>query len=168
VGRVHGAKRLPGGGVRMRLAAREREVLRSLPDQLRPLLAGEVDVEGLGDRLYPSAYPEDPLAELEYRELAQDEVVSWRVGALDTFAETLERGEDGRLGWSVELTPEEAEAWLSALNDARLTLGVLLGIVEEGDWEGGPDEDNPSSMVLAYLSWLQEDLIVALMGSLEG
>jgi hypothetical protein len=167
VGRVHGARRLPKGGVRVRLASREREVLRSLPDQLRPLLAGEVDVEGLRDRLYPSAYPEDPLAELEYRDLAEGEVVSWRVGAMDTFAETLERGEEGRLGWSVELSPEEAEAWLSALNDARLTLGVLLGIVEEADWEGGADEDNPSSVVLAYLSWLQEDLIGALMGGLQ-
>jgi hypothetical protein len=171
VARYHGVRRLDGGGVRVRLSHREREALRSLPGQLRPLLTGEQDVDTpqgpLRDRLFPRGY-DDPLAEMEYRELVGSSLVDERVAALDEFARTLESGDDKRLWWTLELDADEAAAWLSAVNDARLTLGMLLGIESEGQWEGGPDPEDPTSVMMFYLGWLEEELVHALMGGLGG
>jgi hypothetical protein len=162
---LHGVRRLDGGGVRVRLSAREHEILSSLPDQLRPLLGGKGDGEAelrVRARLFPPAY-EDRLAEEDYRDLVGAGLSEERLAAVETFARTLARGSGGRLGWSADLTADEASAWLSATNDARLTLGVLLGITTEAEWEAGPDHANASSILLYYLGWLQEELIAALL-----
>lgn len=170
MGLLGGVRRLPGGGVRVRLSSRERDLLRSLPAQLRPLLSGSQDlVTGSGsarDRLFPPAY-EDPLDELEYRELVGSQVSEERLAALEDFARTLEGGSTRRLSWMTDLTSEEADAWLSALNDARLTLAMIVGVKEERDWEQGPNRSDPSSVALFYLGWLQEELLAALMGRLD-
>ncbi|HVM13700.1 MAG TPA: DUF2017 family protein [Egibacteraceae bacterium] len=166
MGLVHGVSRLPGGGVRVRLTARERTLLRSLPEQLRPMLAGEAGPPKVRDRLFPPAYPE-PGDESEYRDLVGESLVEERLARLEAFATTLDAGQGGRLAWTVELSPDDAHAWLSALNDARLTLGVLLGIDDESQWERGPDDANPSAMALYYLGWLQEQLLAALMPGLD-
>lgn len=166
MGLVHGATRLPGGGVRIRLSARERSLLASLPGQLRPLLSGQAEAGAVRDRLFPRAY-EGADEESEYRDLVGESLVEERIERLEAFASTLDAGHGGRLGWTVELSSDEAHAWLSALNDARLTLGVLLGITEESQWEGGPAHDDPSAVALYYLGWLQEQLLAALMSSLD-
>ncbi len=64
------------------------------------------------------------------------------------------------------LTSDEADAWLRAVNDARLVLGTRLDISEDFDWDGfGFDETTPRAPELAlysYLSWLQEQLVEAM------
>jgi hypothetical protein len=160
----HGVRRLPGGGVRVKLGNRERDLLRSVPDQLRPVLTGEVETDAR-KRLFPRAYHDDE-ADEEYRDLVGESLVAERVERLEAFARTLDEGHEGRLWWSVELSADDAHAWLSALNDARLTLGVLLGITDESQWEQGVDQSNPSAVALAYLGWLQEELLRALMETL--
>lgn len=162
---THGIRRLSGGRIRIRLSARERELLRSLPDQLRPLLTGQLDVAGVSRRLYPDAY-DDLQAEAEFRELIGSSLVDERVGKLNAFAETLDGGSMGRLGWTLDIDAEQAEAWLSAVNDARLVLGAVVGIDDEERWDGGPDEQDPNSVALYYLGWLQEELVGALTGAL--
>jgi hypothetical protein len=82
------------------------------------------------------------------------------------FAETLERGKESGRTWVVDLDPDEAALWLAVVNDSRLALGALLGVASEGHWEDGPDPDNPASMLLWYLGWLEEGLVQAMMGSL--
>lgn len=167
---THGIRRLPGGGIRVRLSGRERDLLRSLPDQLRPLLAGERDVVTdagrLSDRLYPSAY-DDPLDELEYRELIGTSVSSERLAAVEAFARTLDGGTARRLTWSTHLDADEAHAWLSALNDARLTLAMVVGVTDESVWDRGPSTGDDRSLALYYLGWLQEQLLAALSGTLQ-
>ena len=154
-----------GGGVAVRLTRRERELLRSLPGQLRPLVSGEEQAPSVSSVLFSRGYADDEL-EAEYRSLAGDDIVAQRVGALDAFAATLEGGTE-RLGvWRRELDAEEAGAWLSAVNDGRLVLAALLGITEEAQWEGGPADDNPAGIVLNYLGWLQTELVDALMAAL--
>ena len=153
------------GGLVVRLPVRERDLLRSLPDQLRPVLAGEQTAPAVTDRLYPRGYDDDAL-EREYRDLIGSDLVTERVAALDAFAETLAGGTVSRGRWSTTLDADAAGAWLSAVNDARLVLGQLLGITTESEWEGGPDPDEPSSVVMYYLGWLQEELVAALMGAL--
>lgn len=169
----HGATRIDDDTVRIVLTARERQLLRSLPEQLRPLITDEGDgaAEGEGEanearaRLFPAAY-EDPTQEAEYRELVQDSLSEERAAAVDTFAETLEGGEEGSSEWAVTLSDEQTGAWLSAVNDARLVLSSLLGITSEEQWEQGPDEENPASVALYYLGWLEEELVASLAGGL--
>jgi hypothetical protein len=167
---LHGIRRVGDGRYRVRLGAHEHDLLRGLPAQLRPLLAGEQDVvtpQGhVSDRLFPNAY-EDPLDELEYREMVGSALSSDRLKAVDDFAATLERGSTRRGSWSVELDAEEADAWLSALNDTRLTLAMVVGITDESAWSVGPDRNDPSSVALHWLGWLQEQLLAALAGTLE-
>lgn len=162
---VHGVRRLPGGGVRVRLSSREREILRSLPDQLRPVLAGDEDPHQVRARLFPPAY-DDPVEEDEYRQLIGEGLVEERMAAVDAFARTIEGGRMGRLTWTVELSADEAEAWLSTVNDVRLLLASVVGIASEDEWEIGPDRRDPASVILWYLGWLEEELVAALMGGL--
>ena len=105
-------------------------------------------------RLFPTAH-EDPEREGEYRELTRGQLVTGRQRSL----EVLEATADSRL-----LTPEEADAWLRALNDARLVLGTRLDITEDYDWDA-LDTTTPRAPELAlyaYLSWLQEQLVEAM------
>ena len=163
-----GVRRLPGGVFRVRLSTRERDLLAALPAQLRPLLSGASDLATptgrVTDRLFPSAY-DDPLDELEYRDLVGTQIGEDRLAAVEDFARTLEGGTTRRSTWTAELTGEQAEAWLSALNDARLTFATVLGVTDESAWEHGPDRRNPTSVALHYLGWLQEELLGALSGT---
>lgn len=163
---VHGVARLPEGGIRVRLTARERALLRSLPGQLRAVLSGGGDAGAVRARLFPRAY-DDAEDESEYRDLVGESLVEERLQRLEAFAGTLDAGTGGRWSWTVELSGEDAHAWLSVLNDARLTLGVLLGITDEAQWERGPEEDDPSAVALYYLGWLQEQLLAALGPALD-
>ena len=153
------------GGVEVRLSVRERDLLRSLPGQLRPLLDGSQASDEITERLFPAGY-DDPELEREYRDLVGSDIVDQRMAAMEAFAKTLEGGTTTRGRWSASLDAESAAAWLSAVNDARLILGGLLGITEESQWEDGPDDDNAASVVMYYLGWLQEELVAALMGAL--
>jgi hypothetical protein len=68
-------------------------------------------------------------------------------------------------GGRFELTEEEANAWIAAVNDIRLTLGVMLEIGPEGP-ERLPG-DHPLAVhfdVYQWLTVLQEYLVLALMG----
>ena len=153
------------GGVTVNLSQRERDLLRSLPEQLRPLLSGELPAPTISATLFSRGYDDDEL-ESEYRSLAGDDIVAQRVSALDAFAESLEGGAVTRGRWRAELDGETAAAWLSAVNDGRLVLGALLGIVDESQWESGPSDDNPASVVMHYLGWVEEELVQALMTTL--
>lgn len=166
--RRHGVRRLPSGGVRVTISQREREALASLPAHLRPIVSGEADdpvSTELRARFYPPAY-DDAERDAEYHELAADELIAGRVDSLDLFTESLEQEAGSGVSWSVELTPEQAQAWLAVCNDARLMLAGIVGIESEEQWEAGPDPADPASLLLWYLGWLEEELVTAMMGSL--
>jgi hypothetical protein len=69
-------------------------------------------------------------------------------------------------GGRFELTEDAANAWIAAVNDIRLALGTMLDIRA-----GGPDrlpDDHPMAPhldVYQWLTFLQEYLVLALMGS---
>jgi Domain of unknown function (DUF2017) len=169
--RLHGIRRLEGDGVRVRLSTRERDALRMLPGQILPVLTGDHELGAPGspirERLFPPAYANDPLADMEFHEMVGDGIVDTRVNAFRTFARTLDQGVTRRLLWTIDLDFEEAAAWLSAVNDARLTLAMIVGIRSEDEWERGPDPRDPRSVMLYYLGWLEGELVTALMGELE-
>lgn len=158
-----GISRTPDG-FEVRIPRAERAVLADLPGFLRAVLRGEVRPE-LARRLFPPA-SEEPEVEQEYRDLVGDDLREQRLAAVDRFAATLDAGRAQRRLWVVHLDDEEAHAWLSTLNDLRLVLAPLAGVVSEEAWDAGPDAGSPESVMLYHLSWLQEELLAALMSGL--
>ncbi len=74
------------------------------------------------------------------------------------------RSATSRGGWS--WTPEQAQAWLGALNDSRLVLGERLGVTEdlEALVESLAEDDPRLPLLWVYdrLTYLQESLVQAL------
>jgi len=143
-------------GYRLRLPPEERELLRSLPGQLRQVM--ETDDPSLR-RLFPPAYPEDDKADDEFRRLMREELLEGKLAALRVVEETADAD---------HLTAEQLEGWLGALESLRLYLGTQLDITET-TYEEELDPDDPNAPALAlygYLSWLQEEAVAALSASL--
>jgi hypothetical protein len=157
-------KRIGRDRFRVRLGAEEVAILRGLPDQLRSVLAqGEADP--VLERLFPPAYlePEDAERDTDYRRLVHDDLLKEKLANLEVVTSTLARGSTSVRRWSVDLSQDEAMAWLGVLNDLRLALGVRLGITE--DFDGEVDESDPRAPglhLLSYLGWLEEHLVEAL------
>ena len=146
----------PGGGVTVVLPDVERELLQQLRAELVALLETEPGDPSL-ERLFPPAY-EDKRADREYRKLMGDELLAGRRRALDVLEATA--GQE-------QLSAEEAESWLTALNDLRLVLGTRLD-VQEDTFLNGLDLKDPRAPELAvysYLTWLQDALISAVSAS---
>jgi Domain of unknown function (DUF2017) len=157
-------KRIGTDRVRVRLANDEVAVLRGLPDQLRTVL-GEGEDEPVNRRLFPPAYLDvaDIEHDAEFQRLMHDDLVAEKLTNLDLVTGTLARGTSSVRRWTVELTDEEATAWLGVLNDLRLALGVRLDITE--DFDGDVDDSDPRApalRLLSYLGWLEEQLLEAL------
>ncbi|MFC8047303.1 DUF2017 domain-containing protein [Nocardia sp. NPDC057353] len=66
-------------------------------------------------------------------------------------------------GGKVTLSPEQADAWLTALNDVRLALGTVLEIDADTPEELEPgDPRAPHLDVYHWLTWMQDSLLSAL------
>jgi hypothetical protein len=157
-------KRIGRNRFRVRLGAEEIAVLRSLPDQLRSVLA-QREADPVLERLFPPAYlePEDAERDTDYRRLVHDDLLKEKLANLEVVTSTLARGSTSVRRWTVDLSEDEAMAWLGVLNDLRLALGVRLGITE--DFDGDVDESDPRAPglhLLSYLGWLEEHLVEAL------
>jgi Domain of unknown function (DUF2017) len=143
-----------GGGIRLRLPDDERELIGLLCDELRGRVEDERDHPDLR-RLFPPAHADDPEAEDAYRRLVRSQLDSGRERAIATVQSTVRND---------VLSTEDAESWLTVLNDLRLVLGTRLNVTEEMSFE--LDRNDPAAADLAvygYLSWLQEQLVEALM-----
>ena len=67
-------------------------------------------------------------------------------------------------GGTVRLDLEQAEAWLSALNDVRLALGTALDVTEETPDELPPDDARAGHLgVYHWLTYIQESLVQTLL-----
>ncbi len=112
-------------------------------------------------RLLPDAYRDDTEAAGEFRRFTEQELRSGKLAAAQTVLDTLPE-EGGR----VELTEEDGQVWLRALNDVRLALGVRLDITE--DTAQRTQDLDPADSRAAYLwvydwlTYLQETLVRAL------
>ncbi len=149
-------RRVGPGRYEVSLAAEERELLGSLVDQLRTLLAETTDDPSV-KRLFPTAYHEDPERDREYQQLARDELLEHRLASLDTTTKTLE---------ATELDRASLTAWMGAVNDLRLVLGTRLDVSEDGDPPALDDPEAPAFAVYAYLTELLDGLVDALADGL--
>ena len=115
-------RRLKAGGFAVHLPADVRRELSELGGQLLQLVS-ELDPsdDPAVARLYPPAYPDDPLQNLDYERVAYDGLRDGRIEA----ARTLQRTAKAK-----RLTEEELLAWMGSANDLRLVLGTRLGVTE--------------------------------------
>ena len=133
---------------------RDPTLRRLLPDFHNP-----EDPDGRDDEAAPAGDTPDRL-NAALRSLHEPEIIDAKRLAAQQLLDTLP--DDGR---RFELTEEDANAWVAAVNDIRLTLGVMLEIGPEG-----PDRlpaDHPLAVhfdVYQWLTVLQEYLVLALMG----
>jgi Domain of unknown function (DUF2017) len=191
---VQGFRRMRRGGVSARFAASQAGIIRTLVSQVAELVgepegpAGQPDPGGPADpgnppgelagllggtapaappddpvlaRLLPDAYRDDNEAAGEFRRFTEQELRSGKVAAAQTVLATLPES-----GGRVELSEEEAQVWLRALNDVRLALGVRLAITEDfaqrvEDLDPG-DPRSAYLWVYDWLTYLQETLVRAL------
>ncbi len=147
-------KRNKDGTLRLRLSVEERQTLQDLPKQLKELLNS--DDESL-KRLFPPAYQDDIAQEIEYQQLMREDLLASHLQNLEILEQTID---------AESITEEQAFVWLKALNEIRLVIGTRLDITEDSldELQNLPSTD-PSLMGLAiynYLSWLQEQIVIAL------
>jgi Domain of unknown function (DUF2017) len=174
-----------GGGVRAALAPAEASLLRSLVGQVITLIAPDGPPRGPTDdpldwdvleagmehpqisddpvlaRLLPDGYRDDPEAAGEFRKYTESGLRSAKQQAAQEMLDTLPES-----GGKIQLTPDQAQAWLKALNDVRLALGVRLGVTEEFEEQWGrlraDDPQWAAYEVYAWLGAVQESLVQAL------
>jgi hypothetical protein len=166
------------GGVSIKLDAGEVSILRSLVAQVLDLVepgeTGEDPLEkalgiGLGTagipsdpvlaRLFPTAYSDDEKAATEFRRYTEASLREGKRADAQTMLETTAPGQ-------VQLTGEQAQAWLRSLNDVRLALGTRLEVTEEVHLaiEEMTEEDPryPAFVTYDWLTYLQDSLVRAL------
>jgi hypothetical protein len=180
---VNGWKKTGRGGKARLIGtfdAQEASILRGLVGEIRQMLAGRTadnpadELAVLtGMRTGPSTRPDDRVlarllpdfttedADLAagLRSLHEPELIEAKDAAAALVLETLPA-----TGGRIELTPELADSWLTALNDVRLALGTALDVSEDM-----PDDlplDDPRSAHLGVYHWLtfvQDALVQARM-----
>lgn len=139
----------------VRLGKHERSLLVELVRQSRTLLETEdPSSDPAVARLFPAAYRDDPLRNLEYETSLGGAPRSGKLQALDT----VERTANARA-----LSEEDFLTWLGVVNDLRLVLGTRIEVTEESTEEdfaaGGPRD---AYHVYQFLGWVQQEMLFAL------
>ena len=149
-------RRQRDGRYRIDLERWERDLLRTLPGQLRDLL--ETDDPAL-ERLFPTAYlgddEETRARNEEYRRLMRGDLLSTKLSSLDVLEATVD---------AEHLDEEQLVAWMRSINDVRLVLGTRLDVSEDMDDEPFADDDPRAGAygLYQYLGFLQEWIVRAL------
>ena len=149
--------------------ADEVRVLRKVASEVVGLLTDGFDHDDpVVGRLFPDIYPRDPADSAEFRHYTEGDLKTAKIDQAGAVLAALPAGTGGE----VRLDGEAAEAWLRALNDARLAMGVRLDVKSDTDLGGELDDAvlrDPTSnrvfqlSVYAYLGYLQESLLNALL-----
>jgi len=133
-------------------------MMRSVPEQLRSLLDGDLDAPDLR-RLFPPAYEDDAERQTEYRSLTVDDLAERRREALRVVEETVD---------AEELSEEQLAAWLGVVNDVRLVLGTRLDVTEDSYMHPLPEDDPRFAQfaLFSYMGFLEENIVEALASAL--
>jgi hypothetical protein len=113
-------------------------------------------------RLFPSAYADDEPAATEFRRFTESDLRAGKRAAASDALVSLQPLLAG--GGKLVLDRDQADAWLSWLNDIRLVLGTRLEVTEDLD-EDDLDPEDPRAHVLqvyGWLGWLQDSLLSCL------
>lgn len=92
------------------------------------------------------------------RGLHEPEIIDAKLAAAQVILQTIPES-----GGKVLLTPEQADAWLSAINDIRLALGTNLGIEAETPDEIDRSDPRAGQLdIYHWLTWIQDSLVQVL------
>jgi hypothetical protein len=141
---------------RVRLSPQERDAVATFVTQLRQLLTSEdPSSDPAVARLFPAAFPDDVMANLEYEQGHGHELLLAKLEALDTVEATM--GKD-------EITEDELLAWLGSLNSIRLVVGTRLDLTEDSNERDFGDDEQAAGLfeMYRYLTWLEGWIIEAL------
>ncbi|GLZ31142.1 hypothetical protein Lesp02_33300 [Lentzea sp. NBRC 105346] len=171
-----------------RLDRQEAAVVRGLVSQIQDMLLARAEeapqdelAELTGIRTGPSTAPDDPIlgrllpdfhrldpdapdpAEVDsaaaLRSLHEPELLDAKTGAAEVVLSTCAPD-----GGEIRLRIDQAEAWLSSLNDVRLALGTALDVTEDMPEELPPEDPrSPHLGVYHWLTWVQDTLVDAMM-----
>lgn len=137
----------PPAGIAMR---------RMLPDMHRQ----DADKQDSGGQDGGAEHGERSSRELNsaMRSLHEPEVLAAKEGAGRAFLESLPEH-----AGEVVLALDEAQSWVAALNDLRLTLGSILGVSQDTPDQLPPGHPHAAQLgVYHWLTVLQESLLIAL------
>lgn len=153
--------RRKGRGFAIELGDDESAIVRRLTGELRALLADDDPDEGaraLLARLFPVAYPEDDEKEAEYQRLMREELIASKLAAFDII--------DAAVTDPAVIDEGQLVAVMQSVNTIRLVLGAMLDVSDDPDRDevGAGFENSPEYALYAYLSWLLEHCVTALMG----
>ena len=113
-------------------------------------------------RLLPDFHAQDAQLSSGLRVLHEPDLIAAKDAAAVTLLDSLPRG-----GGPVRLDDDAAAAWIAALNDVRLALGVRLEISEDDTPPPGVDvADSPQAAMYATYRWLsavQDSLVGAML-----
>jgi hypothetical protein len=143
-------------GFAVQLPRAARALLASIAAQMREVLTGDTaDDDPAVARLFPQAYPDDPMRNMQFDDVATADLQRER---LERFA-ILERTANAR--W---LTEAQLLDWMRAINDARIVLGVRLDVTEEMTVDDVDDDPARAETfrTYAYLSAILEAIVQAL------
>ena len=149
-------RRRPDGAYELRIPPGERELLRTLPVQLRELLS---TTDPALERLFPPAHPDDPAMNEDYRRMVSGELMQGRLTALQVMEATLD---------AKRLDEDQLTSWLHVLNDLRLVLGTRLDVTEDMEQASISPRDPraPAFQLYHYLTFLESHVIDALAENL--
>jgi hypothetical protein len=143
-------------------AGDDQATLRAMAAQFSVAEAAELPDDPILARLLPDAYADDAKASGEFRRYTEIGLRSGKVAAAQTVLDTLPAS-----GGRIRLSAADAQAWLRALNDVRLSLGVVLGVTDDFDdtVRNLPADDPRAAYIGVYqwLAYLQESLVEALL-----
>jgi hypothetical protein len=153
-----------------RFAADEVAVLRQVASEVIGLLTENFDRDDpVVERLFPDGYADNPEESAEFRRYTEGDLKTAKIDQAGAILAALPQTG----GAVVRLDAEAAEAWLRALNDVRLALGIRLDVRDDTDLLEELDEavmrDPTSARVrqltmYQYLGVLQESLLDAIIG----
>jgi Domain of unknown function (DUF2017) len=158
------------GGATVRFEGIEVAALRDLTAQVAQVLGGGVPEHGtdpIRDRLFPRAYvdPTEDRAETDFQSVVHEDLVRAKADAVAGLLVMLGASTDRRDRLTLELDRSGVEQWVGALNDVRLTIGVVLGVTEDDDGDELPPDDPRAAGMATYhwLTWVQGTLVEVLM-----
>jgi hypothetical protein len=142
-------------GYELRLDATERELLHHVLGELRSLLIEENPAtDPAVARLFPPAYPDDLLENLDFERRAGNGLLAERLAGLDKADAAID---------APRLSEDELQALMRAVNDLRLVYGVRLEVTEEsGRADFARGQEQATFDLYVWLGWLLEHIVRAL------
>ena len=136
-------------------------MLTQLASQVAELLETRADTspDAALKRLLPEAYRGDPEASAEFRRFTSDDLAGRKVANARVLIESVRDAAAATSATRVTLDAAEAQAWIRALTDIRLSIGARLGIETD---DAVLDQGEPMVEVYNWLGFAQESLVVLL------